>query len=283
MFGYVKPFTPELKVRDYELYKAFYCGLCKATGARVCRSARLTLSYDLVFLAIVRAAVSNEEVTIKRKRCAVHPIKKRPVAYCENALPYAARASALLTYYKVADDAADEKGLRRFLRRLSLPYAKRLRKKADLGELDREIAQYIEKLGELEAKNAGPEECADEFGRTLGSVFAHAFGDETSERVLYEFGRHVGRWIYFTDAANDLEGDRKKGRFNPFAAYDPFPREEISDALLLELDAAHGAIALMSDSDPRLTAVIENVLVLGMPDAAEKVFKRITDKETEND
>ena len=26
LFGYIKPSTPELRVRDNELYKAFYCG-----------------------------------------------------------------------------------------------------------------------------------------------------------------------------------------------------------------------------------------------------------------
>jgi hypothetical protein len=28
MFGYVRPYRDELKVKDYELYRAVYCGLC---------------------------------------------------------------------------------------------------------------------------------------------------------------------------------------------------------------------------------------------------------------
>ena len=29
MFGYIKPFKPELKVREFDTYQAFYCGLCR--------------------------------------------------------------------------------------------------------------------------------------------------------------------------------------------------------------------------------------------------------------
>ena len=28
MFGYVRPYKPELKVKEYELFRAAYCGLC---------------------------------------------------------------------------------------------------------------------------------------------------------------------------------------------------------------------------------------------------------------
>ena len=283
MFGYVKPMTAELKVRDNELYKAFYCGLCRAMGAHVCRTSRFTLSYDIVFLAIVRAAVSGESVTVKNKRCAVHPIKKRPVAYCERALPYSARASAILTYRKAADDVSDEKGFKRLIRRMALPFAARLRRKAALEELDAEIGAYLEKLSALEDGSHGPDECADEFGKTLAAVFSHAFGDETDGRILADLGYHVGRWIYLVDAADDLRDDRERGRFNPFAAYDPLPLEELENSLLLELNAAQNAYSLAAGKSPRLDAVIENILRLGMPQTQDKVLKKYTDKETATD
>lgn len=35
--------------------------------------------------------------------------------------------------------------------------------------------------------------------------------------VLRQFGRSLGKLIYFMDAACDLEEDRKKGQYNPLA------------------------------------------------------------------
>ena len=54
MFGYIKPDIPHLKVVDYELYKASYCGLCKAMGKKTGCLSSLTLSYDFAFLAFMR-------------------------------------------------------------------------------------------------------------------------------------------------------------------------------------------------------------------------------------
>jgi len=45
MFGYVQPMRPELRVRDMTLYKAWYCGLCKAIKKRYGTAARGVLSY----------------------------------------------------------------------------------------------------------------------------------------------------------------------------------------------------------------------------------------------
>ena len=32
MFGYVRIYKPELKIKDYEIYKAAYCSVCRALG-----------------------------------------------------------------------------------------------------------------------------------------------------------------------------------------------------------------------------------------------------------
>ena len=78
MFGYIKPYTPDLLVREHELYRAVYCGLCRAmshnTGCMSC----MALSYDFVFLATVRMVAEGNRPKAEYRRCLVHPIKKRP-------------------------------------------------------------------------------------------------------------------------------------------------------------------------------------------------------------
>ena len=34
MFGYVRPFKPYMRMFEYDIYKAVYCGLCKDMGRR---------------------------------------------------------------------------------------------------------------------------------------------------------------------------------------------------------------------------------------------------------
>ena len=46
LFGYVTPLSCELKVKHYELYRAFYCGLCRTLAREYGPVARAALSYD---------------------------------------------------------------------------------------------------------------------------------------------------------------------------------------------------------------------------------------------
>jgi septum site-determining protein MinD len=50
MFGYIKPQQSDLLVRQYELYRALYCGLCDTITSKVSPALSLSLSYDFVFL-----------------------------------------------------------------------------------------------------------------------------------------------------------------------------------------------------------------------------------------
>lgn len=53
MFGYVRPVRPELKCRDFDLYQATYCGLCRCLRRRYGLLAPMFLNYDFTFLALL--------------------------------------------------------------------------------------------------------------------------------------------------------------------------------------------------------------------------------------
>ena len=52
MFGYVVINKPELKIKDFDKYQEYYCGLCQAM-AEYGQGGRILLSYDCVFLYIM--------------------------------------------------------------------------------------------------------------------------------------------------------------------------------------------------------------------------------------
>ena len=156
MFGYIRPKNAELKVRESEYYRAVYCGLCHAMRHVTGAFSRVTLSYDFVFLAIVRMGLIGEVPAFEQKRCFVHPTRKRPTA-CENeTLRYCAGAAALLSYGKCRDDLHDETGLRRLGAWLLLPFlahARRraLKKIAGLSVLEEQIAACLAEIAAIEA------------------------------------------------------------------------------------------------------------------------------------
>ena len=144
MFGYVRVHKPELKVKEYELYRSTYCGLCRSMGKCTGQCSRMTLSYDFAFLAIMRVTLLRQEVSFGKKRCLAHPLQKKH--YMENnpSLEYCSGAAALLNYHKIADDLADERGIKKLRAILVLPFVAHARKKAlksGLSALDAEIAK----------------------------------------------------------------------------------------------------------------------------------------------
>ena len=60
MLGYVKIDKGELKVREYDIYTGYYCGICKSIGRRYGQLPRMVLSYDAAFLGILLSALSDD-------------------------------------------------------------------------------------------------------------------------------------------------------------------------------------------------------------------------------
>lgn len=269
MFGFVRPFIPELRVKDNEFYKSIYCGVCRAmkkeTGALSCAS----LSYDAVFIALVRLAVTGEDYTIKKERCMRHPFRKRAVMHCGTSLGAAARISAALLHGKLADDASDERGKRRAIARLAMPYARRFDRRANIGEADAAVAQGLAELSELERSGkATPDACADISGKMTAAVASVGLSD-TQRDIMYEAAFHIGRWIYLADAVCDYPEDMRRGRFNPFSSYDAermkaFAMEEAFELTVPEIIAAENAIALADCRDEHINACIDNIFHYGM-------------------
>ena len=57
MFGYVRPCLESLDEAQKKRYRAWYCGLCQSLGDRHGFRGRMTLTYDMTFLAIFLSAL----------------------------------------------------------------------------------------------------------------------------------------------------------------------------------------------------------------------------------
>ncbi|MDR2606325.1 MAG: DUF5685 family protein, partial [Oscillospiraceae bacterium] len=51
----MKPYKPELKMREWETYHAVYCGLCASLKKRYGFAARFAVNYDFTFLIMLLA------------------------------------------------------------------------------------------------------------------------------------------------------------------------------------------------------------------------------------
>ncbi len=287
MFGYIRTDTSEMRVRENEYYRAVYCGLCRSQGKCTGQCSRFTLNYDMVFLALLRLAFAGDQVEIKRGRCMAHPLRKRAyIAKCEP-LEYTAYAAAILTHGKVADDIADERGMKRFKALLLKPMTSHSRKKAlkKYSELDKKVFEGLQRLSEIEKQRLQSVDIpADAFGEILADIMSFGL-DERDARIARNIGRHVGRWIYIVDAADDIGEDIKKQRYNAFACLyggmiPEAERESVENSLRLELLSSEPAFDLIEYNELYdIKAIVENIIYRGMPQTAEKILKKRSDEE----
>ena len=274
MFGYVRPVRDELKGKDFDLYRATYCGLCRCMRRACGPLAPLFLNFDFNFLALLLWE-PEERFTPCTGRCCANPAVKKPMCPDSPALELAARESMILAWWKLRDSVSDNgfwKGMS--ARSVALTVRTAYRRAANIcPDFDRAAREQLALLAQLERGNCpSMDRAADAFAGLLRAA-APKSGDPVRDRALEQLLYHLGRWIYLIDARDDLAEDLAAGRYNPIAAR--FGAQGDDEALKLTLDRsidlACSAFQLL-DFGCR-TAVLENILYLGLPLVQRAVFQ----------
>ena len=215
MFGYVMANGSELDKRQRKRYGSVYCGICRNIRESACNIARLGLSYDMAFLALLLMSLYEPEETAGDNACRLHPISKRPWVDNEY-IRYAGDMNVVLAYYNCCDDYADEG-------KLSARYMKSLLEK-HIPPLEEKyprqcaaVADCLKKLSRLERENCpNPDEPANCFGALMGELLV--YHEDLWASTLRQLGMALGRYIYLADAAVDYRRDKRKNQYNPFIA-----------------------------------------------------------------
>ena len=276
MFGYIRAYKPELRVKELEMYKAIYCTLCKRLGKNYGILARLTLSYDFTFLALLDLSIKEGNVETKRKCCTFNPLKK--CNYCKetgNEFDFSSAAAMIMLYYKIEDNIADEKGLKKIGYRIIKPLFSSAYKKAKLKfpQINDIIEEYIKEQSVFEKEKIyDADRAADPTAKALSRLFELLSRDATQKRVLNRLGYCLGRYIYLIDAVADLEKDKKSGNYNPYFSV---PDEEIKQRAIaqLNLTAAQAQSAFELLDIYKFRDILGNIVYLGLEETAKSILQ----------
>lgn len=212
MFGFVQVDAGSLSEEEMERYRATYCGLCFALKERHGQLSRFCLTYDLTFYVMLCHALHEPPERAGKSPCIAQPGQlKAHVA--SGYSDHAADLSVMLAYHKLLDDWNDDRkvGAKVASAALTRAYERaRQAAPADCAAIERSL----EAIARIEADAVSqPDDAAIEFGKLMGNLFAR--GQGTWEQPMRELGFHLGRFVYFMDAAVDYEDDRESGSYNP--------------------------------------------------------------------
>ena len=276
MFGYIRIAKPELKVKEYEMYKAVYCSLCRSLGKSYGILSRFTLSYDFTFLALLNMALSDSCDPVERKRCAFNPLKKCNYCKGDYGLKMPSAAAMVMLYYKIKDNIADEKGFKKLGFILLSPVFSNAHKKAaaQYPEIEDIVSRYISSQSALEADNCRElDRAADPTAKALSELLMLCSEDSVQKRVLERLGYCLGRYIYILDAACDLPSDIKSGSYNVFkyeAEGNPvdYAKKRAVPQLYFSSNEAAKAFELLNIK--KYKSILGNIIYLGLEDTFKK-------------
>ena len=282
MFGYIRTDEPFLYKKDETLYNACYCGLCFAIKKLCGQKARLSLTYDVAFLSVLLHNLSDADVEIENKKCAVHPFKKRKIAKTDEVFLSCAALNVILAYYNAMYDIDDEKssGIKNALKK-SIVKKGYYKAKKVYPEIDDIFSRCYKSLAEKEkGKCDSPDIVADDFSVAAKESARFILGEKYTDEVGETF-YFLGKWIYLIDALDDYDKDKTSGNYNVFFCLYGEENgkelikkhgEEIFQLLnfvFFRLKENLGRLTFYFNKD-----LIENVLVRGIPKVTDGIIKK---------
>lgn len=188
-------------------------------------------------------------------------------------MDYAADLTVLLSWWKLCDARADDRGLKKWAAAAAMLLFRRSYRKAAarLPKADEIFRSRLERLGRLEQEHCTSiDRTADAFAALLRGCVPEGL-PETVSRPLAEVLYHVGRFLYLADALEDLEKDLQARRYNPlqyrYSLQDGALTEEDKQAFLTTVDVsvscAGAAFELLPPTPDR--ELLENIIYYGLP------------------
>ena len=265
----------ELKVKEYLSYQANYCGICLQLRDKYGQIPRLILSYDMTFVAILLNGLYELKEEQKQIRCLFHPTKKRMVVTTD-ASKYAADMNLLLAYHNLKDDWVDDHDIK------SLSLAKMLERKyqkvvARYPRQAKSVEDYIKQLSICEAK--ADEDHLDLAANLTGRMFGEilVWKEDAWSITLRNLGFSLGKFIYYMDAYEDLEEDRKSGSYNPLLGVSETFIEDILAMLMAEVARNFEYLPILEYEQ-----ILRNILYSGVWIKYQSIKEKRKQREGEN-
>ncbi len=274
-------------VKDETLYQAVYCGLCKSIGKECGQLARTSLTYDMAFMSALLHNIMHKDFVINKKRCFLHPLKKRPMAQVDDITRLLGALNAVLAYYKLYDDKTDGDKLGVFAFLYKKGYKRTLKKHPKAVEI---IERQTTDLAALEGENCDIIDAACEpTAVMMRDLSRYVLGDSATEHtdgLCYS----LGKWIYLADALDDYDKDVKKGSFNVLYNYCKKPDKKsaieccgeeikfIFNALFADMREHLAGIKFYYNHD-----LTDNIILRGIPLKSRRLFYGAEKKDEKNE
>lgn len=275
MNGRMRPYLPELTIRDYNTYQWYLRGvrrqLYQSYGLYSC----YRLRYNGVLFAILADSLAGRPATCK-KMWVPGTLVSKPMMCQTQGIRLAAQVEVLVGWHRLQDvpwgDLPMYKKIRRvkdsiFLRRA---YEKAAAENPALERIFVQERDQAAVQAALESKNYTL--AAEPKSNLYGALYSVLVTDDPVQRKsMHHIGCCIGRMAYLMDKAESFLRDKLRGRYNVFLVNGITSREAaLENARRQALAAANDLVRAYNLLDLKLNhSLLDNIMILGLRHAVD--------------
>ncbi len=270
MRGRIRPYVPELSIRDYNTYLRYLRGvrrqLYEDYGWYACRLMR----YSGVLFALLSDSLAGRVATRKRKRVPGTPCRRESMCQTQG-IRQAAQVEILMGWHELQDrqyaELSPSERVWRFFDGIFLRSAYR-RVVKEQPTLERLFAQEREHaLVQSSLKGRNYTLASEPTSNIYGALYSTLATEDVSQRKSMRYiGSCIGRIFYLVDRAADVEKDIEKKRYNVFTANGITSQAAaVENARRQALAAANDLVRVYGLIDIKLNrTLLDNIMLLGL-------------------
>ena len=275
MKGRMRPYLPELTIRDYNTYQWYQRGVRRQLYTTYGLYSCYGLRYNGVLFAVLADSLAGRPATCKRMREPGTLVWRQMMCQTQG-IRLAAQVEVLLSWHRIQDaqwaNLPFYKKVRRVVDTVLLRRAYR-KAAAENPALERIFMQERDQANvqmTLNAKNYLL--AAEPKGNLYGALYSVlATDDPNQHKSMHYIGSCIGRVFYLLDKASRVEKDRKVGRYNVFLVNGINEKDAaMENAQRQALAAANDLVRAYGMLDVKLNkSLIDNIMILGLRHAVD--------------
>ena len=275
MKGRMRPYLPELTIRDYNTYQWYLRGVRRQLYTTYGLYSCWGLRYNGVLFAVLADSLAGRPATCKKMRLPGTLIWKQMMCQTQG-IRLAAQVEVLLSWHRLRDVPWEELTLRKKLRRLlndvmlRRAYRKAVSENPSLERIFVQERDQASVQSVLHAKNYM--QAAEPKSNLYGALYSVLATDDPNQRKsMHYIGSCIGRAAYLLDKADSFTQDKLGDRYNVFLVNGITDRHSAKEnARRQALAAANDLVRAYSMLDVKLNrTLLDNIMILGLRHAVD--------------
>lgn len=270
---YLFPCVPELKIKDYDIYRAFCCGLCSQLKEQYGFYASCRVNRDMVLFALLADGLAGREGTVCGGHCIRHAVSKAPMMCHTQGIRIAAMLNVILEWH-LKLGRSEERGippLERLHLRMQLACLRGAFTKAaaEGAQIERILLQEWDQEQALVHRGCKSYEAlAEPYSNIFSALFVYCAPDPSSIKALRRAGGALGRIYFLLCEIERFPRDARTGGKNVFLQNGlTFPAARENAKYQCNLAAAELAAAYNLLNIKLNRALLDNLVFLGLEEA----------------